>query len=91
MKNSGKVFLGFLSGAAAGVLAGILMAPDKGKNTRQNVANKASQFKDDVGVTFQKGVDKINSFKESAFSLINKYGGEESTPGTGNPENFSQN
>lgn len=89
MKNSGKVFLGFLSGAAAGVLAGILIAPDKGKNTRENVVNKASQFTDEVGVTFQKGVDKFNSFKESAFSLINKYG-EEPTPGN-NPGNLNQN
>lgn len=76
MKNSGGVFLGFLAGAATGAIAGVLLAPDTGKNTRQNLANRASQIKDDLGESVQKSVDKINSFKDSVFSLINKYGEE---------------
>jgi gas vesicle protein len=75
-KKSANVFLGFLAGAAAGAIAGVLLAPDNGKNTRQNIATKASKFKDDVGTSVQKSVEKLNSFKESAFSLINKYGDE---------------
>lgn len=75
-KNSRNLLFGFLAGAAAGTLAGILLAPEKGKNTRQNIANKASQLKDNVGSGVQKGVEKLNTFKESAFSLINKYGEE---------------
>lgn len=75
-KKTANIFLGFLAGTVAGGVAGILLAPDSGKKSRQNIANKASQLKDDVGASVQKGVEKLNSLKESAFSLINKYGEE---------------
>jgi gas vesicle protein len=91
-KKSANVLLGFLAGAVTGAVAGVILAPDKGKNTRQNIANKASQFKDDVGVTVQKGVEKFNSLKESAFSLINKYGDEtKQTNETGSTNNPGYN
>jgi len=76
MKNSSNVFLGFLAGAATGAIAGVLMAPDKGKNTRQNLANRASQLTDDLNASVQKGFDKLDTFKDSVFSLVNKYGEE---------------
>lgn len=75
MKNSVSVFLGFAAGATIGVIAGILMAPDSGKKTRENLANKVSQVKDDLNESVKKGMDKLNSFKDSVFSLVNK--GEE--------------
>lgn len=91
-KKSANVLLGFLAGAVTGAVAGIILAPDKGKNTRQNIANKASQFKDDVGATVLKGVYKFNSLKESAFSLINKYGDEtKQTNETGQTNNPGYN
>lgn len=70
-QNTGYVFLGFLAGAAAGTIAGMLLAPDTGKNTRQNIANKASQLTDGLNTSVQKGVEKLGSFKDSVFSLIN--------------------
>jgi gas vesicle protein len=36
----------FLVGLAAGVIVGILLAPDKGSVTREKIANKASDLKD---------------------------------------------
>jgi gas vesicle protein len=41
-----KVLLGFLAGAAAGALAGILLAPDSGANTRKKISEKAGGWKD---------------------------------------------
>ncbi|MEJ0101433.1 MAG: YtxH domain-containing protein [Bacteroidota bacterium] len=35
---SKKLLLGIIAGAAAGTLIGILIAPDKGANTRNNLA-----------------------------------------------------
>jgi gas vesicle protein len=81
-KKSANLFLGFLAGAAAGTIAGILLAPESGKNTRQNLSDKASQLKDNLGNTVQKGVDKLSSFKDSAFSLISKYEEEAKTSDT---------
>ncbi|WMJ74489.1 YtxH domain-containing protein [Cytophagaceae bacterium ABcell3] len=76
MTKSGKFFTGFLIGVAAGTIAGILLAPDNGKSTRTNISSKTNQFKDDVNNTVQKSLDKISAVRESAFTLVNKYGNE---------------
>lgn len=74
MDNRVKILLGFVAGAAAGAITGILLAPDKGKVTRENLAQKTTDLSGDVAEKLQKGVDKFNSFTQSAFSLVNKYG-----------------
>ncbi|MBL7873632.1 MAG: YtxH domain-containing protein [Cyclobacteriaceae bacterium] len=43
-----KVAGGVLAGAAAGAIAGILMAPDSGKNTRKKIADKSKKVTADV-------------------------------------------
>jgi gas vesicle protein len=48
-KNTGlKVAGGILAGAAAGAIAGILMAPDSGKNTRKKITDKSKKVTADV-------------------------------------------
>ena len=49
MTNDQKVIVGFLVGAAAGALAGILLAPDSGDQTRKKIVSKANDLKDDLG------------------------------------------
>ncbi len=44
MTNSGKVLLGVLAGAAAGVITGILVAPASGKETRENISSKTDEL-----------------------------------------------
>ena len=39
---SKKLLAGFIAGAVAGTLIGILLAPDKGSNTRQKMAGKVN-------------------------------------------------
>ncbi|HCM76201.1 MAG TPA: YtxH domain-containing protein [Cytophagales bacterium] len=42
--NTGlKVAGGMLAGAAAGAIAGMLLAPDSGKNTRKKIADKTKK------------------------------------------------
>ena len=36
MKNSGNIFIGILAAATAGVVIGMLIAPEKGDDHRQN-------------------------------------------------------
>jgi gas vesicle protein len=48
MTNDQKVIVGFLCGVAAGALAGILLAPNSGEETRKKIADKASELKDDL-------------------------------------------
>ena len=45
MNSSGKIFLTFLGGAAAGALAGMLLAPESGKETRRSLSKKATDLR----------------------------------------------
>jgi gas vesicle protein len=63
MSDSGsKTFFvfatGLFVGAAAGAIAGILFAPDKGTETRRKITEKTNEFKDDIS-------EKIDHLKES--------------------------
>lgn len=39
----GTVLIGLLAGAAAGAVAGVLLAPGKGSETRKNLSNKSKE------------------------------------------------
>jgi gas vesicle protein len=43
--NRGKVILGTFAGVAAGAIAGILFAPKKGSDTRQQIVEKKEVYK----------------------------------------------
>ncbi len=58
---SSKVLLGFLAGAAAGALTGILLAPDKGSATRKKIAGKAGDITDSVKNSFNEFIDGIKN------------------------------
>lgn len=46
MNTSAKVLGGFLAGAAIGAVAGILLAPDSGANTRTKVMDESKRLTD---------------------------------------------
>lgn len=48
MSNDQKVIVGFLCGVAAGALAGLLLAPNSGEETRKKISEKANDLKDDL-------------------------------------------
>jgi uncharacterized protein YjbJ (UPF0337 family) len=52
--NSGKIILAALAGASAGILAGILLAPDKGTATLENWKGAAKGYSDKLGEQFNK-------------------------------------
>jgi gas vesicle protein len=55
--NSGKFATGFLIGAAAGAVLGILFAPAKGSDTRHTIAKKSTDLINEF-------TDKLNTFKQ---------------------------
>jgi gas vesicle protein len=63
--NSGKVVLGLLAGVAAGALAGILLAPEKGSETRKSLLKKGEDYKGKVK-------DKFNNLYETANQKFDK-------------------
>lgn len=47
--NSGKILLAVLAGAGAGIIAGMLLAPDKGSATRESWKGVASKYSGQLG------------------------------------------
>ena len=77
MNDNTKVFIGFLTGLAAGVITGVLLAPDKGDETRKVLAEKAKSLGSDVSSQLdQINVDKINDVAKEvanrAIEAVNK-------------------
>lgn len=46
--NTSKVLLGILGGVAVGAIVGVLMAPDKGSNTRKKLMDSGKGYIDDL-------------------------------------------
>jgi gas vesicle protein len=64
MNNFSKISLALLAGAAAGAIAGILLAPDKGVNTRKKIADKAKDIKESTTDKIRMGFQRANEMKE---------------------------
>ncbi len=69
-----KVLLGFLAGAAAGALAGILLAPDSGENTRKKIAAKAGDWKNAAKDSFDGIVDGVKKAYAGAKEEVDEFG-----------------
>lgn len=64
--NSGKILLALLAGASAGVIAGLLMAPDTGEATRDTLKKTASKIGKDLESRLQPLVDKLGDLNAGA-------------------------
>lgn len=72
MNNSSKIMLGFIAGAAIGGALGILMAPDKGSETRRKIVEKGSDLGDSI-VGFGETVkEKFNDVVDGVKGSLNK-------------------
>jgi len=61
-----------LSGFLAGVLVGVLFAPDKGSETRRKVSRKGSELKDRFNDFVDSISEEFHSFREDAEDLAQK-------------------
>jgi gas vesicle protein len=67
--KSNNLLLGIAGGLAAGVVLGVLFAPDKGSNTRKKIAKKSSDLKSNAKESFDKF---LNSVEEKYETLVSK-------------------
>ncbi len=58
--NSIKLFLGVAAGIAAGAWLGVLLAPDKGTQTRKKIINKGEDIADELKEKFDQFVDTVS-------------------------------
>ena len=47
--DKGKVIFSLIAGATAGIVAGLLLAPETGDDTRSNLRKSAAKWADDLG------------------------------------------
>jgi gas vesicle protein len=70
MTTKSKVLLGILGAAAAGVVIGLLIAPEKGKDMRKKLRKTVGDWTDELGNLWSKGksavADNFDDIKEKA-------------------------
>lgn len=75
-KGTSNAIIGFLAGAAAGTLIGILYAPDKGTKTRKKIMKQSQKLTSEVTGNLNEQVDNlkehINDFVEDAKTKFSK-------------------
>jgi gas vesicle protein len=59
--DKGKVILSLLAGATAGIVAGLLLAPETGTDARAGIRRSASRWSDDLSKLFKDTVAKAKS------------------------------
>lgn len=65
MSKTSKLLLGVLGAAAAGVVVGLLIAPDKGSETRKKISKKTNDWKDHVNSLIKSGKEYLNDVSET--------------------------
>jgi gas vesicle protein len=70
--NTGKVLLGLIAGFAAGASIGIILAPDKGSETRKLFSHKPAEASDPLIEKFIEFLGSVADDKEN----VNKVGEE---------------
>ncbi|UPL49917.1 YtxH domain-containing protein [Hymenobacter sublimis] len=67
--TKGKVILSLLVGATAGVVAGLLLAPETGDDTRSNLKKSAAKWTDDLSKLLKQGQARLGALQsEGAIS-----------------------
>ncbi|OJJ16361.1 hypothetical protein BKI52_34285 [marine bacterium AO1-C] len=69
---SSKSWLGFVAGIAVGATTAVLLAPDKGKNTRKRIKSKAKDWGVDLDKV-EKRVDKVSDLAQSTLDNLSNY------------------
>jgi gas vesicle protein len=74
--NAGKILLGILIGAIGGAAAGLLLAPEKGSDTREKIAELSEDYlesvKDMFDDLFENMASKVGQIKKDISGLAEK-------------------
>ncbi|HEY6955446.1 MAG TPA: YtxH domain-containing protein [Flavisolibacter sp.] len=78
MTTRTKVILGLVGAAAAGVIVGLLVAPEKGSDMRRKVGETATDWADRLTDLFNNAKGEVDNLKtrgaDMAKSAANKFG-----------------
>jgi gas vesicle protein len=74
MNNNGKVLMALFGGIALGAIIGILIAPDKGSETRKKMADAAKDFKNKASEKMKEGMKMASGMKSKTNSETEEFG-----------------
>ena len=66
MNKTSKIALGIVGAAAAGVVIGMLISPEKGKDLRKTIKKTANKWVDQVGNIFSHAEQELDDLKSQA-------------------------
>lgn len=72
MNDGGKVFTSLLVGATAGFITGLLIAPQSGKETRQQLTDTSERIRQDLSKQSEKSAEILDDVKDSAEELFDE-------------------
>ncbi|MGV8877934.1 MAG: YtxH domain-containing protein [Sphingobacteriaceae bacterium] len=70
MNDNSKVLAALLAGLAAGAALGILLAPDKGSETRDKLTDSLRSLGEAIKERAAEEIDNLTDFKEKVVSTI---------------------
>lgn len=76
MKSNGKTVLALLIGAAAGAALGVLLAPDKGSETRKKLTDSANRLADLVKEKTDAGIQSATDLKNKVYDKAQEFTGQ---------------
>jgi len=85
MTTKSKVILGLAGAAAAGVLVGLLLAPEKGTEVRKKISKTAGDWASQLSDLFTNAKDEITNLKNKGA----KAAGDAASRYTNTTESFS--
>lgn len=65
MNTTAKVLIALAAGAAVGAVLGILFAPAKGEETREELVNKGKKLADDIARKVKEAKEKCKETEEA--------------------------
>jgi gas vesicle protein len=68
--STGKILLGALAGVAIGAVVGVLLAPDKGSETRKKIARKGGEYTDGLKDKYTGLKDKYNDMIDGVTNKV---------------------
>jgi gas vesicle protein len=70
--SRGRTFSGFLLGAAAGAILGILFAPRRGNETRNQIKTRANEISRDVSAKVGAKYEEVKGYVNNLASDVRK-------------------
>jgi gas vesicle protein len=75
--SAGLVFLSFIVGSIVGGILGVLFAPKRGKDTREDIAEAAAEIKKEAQKFAKDAKERVDGFIEESKDLIAKVSSKE--------------